>query len=567
MSNQQSNQIKPLELLETPPTTHLVTIIIPVSNQGAATRQCIEAISANTDDTLYSGIIIDNASTEMDTITLLAALEGEVNIIRNRYNVGFFSACNQATTFATSKYLLFLHSDTIPQPGWLQSMTTYLETHPDTGAVSAKFIDADGQALPIGCSEACLLIQRELFIKMQGFNLNGEAIRQLCSTLRLMGYHIHYDTNALIMHGNDQVSSVPWEELLLPLPSGRDKLQGWAGDSAYPAALKEYLKNPVVLIELNSQCNFHCDYCRSPQSPRQKSFMKKELFIHIIKQIKEVTKQPLRLHVDGEPTLHPDFLELALMANEEGYLIGLATNGSALKPEFLQINMAIILNLSCSPEELKPRSGMSFDLYITRIKTYIEAWLKSESNQSIYLKIYVSTEERNTPSVVSQKRAFSHAFVDQLMFEGGQWKCDTDQAFEYGFLNKGGGYFSISMMPRTEGGCYPSTTPLPASLLPADHGFCDSAWKTLAILSDGTISFCCVDLFGETGFTQPDEIWEKPLKEIWLHHPTVEKIRGQLLGATVSLPICQKCLEIAPHQELYEWPEAFPFPLEEKPEP
>jgi glycosyltransferase involved in cell wall biosynthesis len=537
----------------------LVSIIIPVHNQAAETRQCLEAIIAHTSSGLYDGIIVDNASTEPETIDLLRALDGEVRILRNTEKSGFASACNQAAAYAQGKYLLFLHNDTLPQPGWLQVMVGLLESDQTAGAVGAQLTNPDGTGQNSVCSEVCLLVRRELFAKMEGFNLNYEPAHYLCFGLRALGYHVLYCPDAVIVHGEGKAIGVPWEEILRPLTPAKLKFNGFAKSAAYPQALAEYAKNPLVLLELSSRCNFHCDYCRSPQSQRQKSFMKKELFVHLLGQLKEITTHPLRLHVDGEPTLHPQFLELALLANAAGYTVALATNGSLLKPEFLQIDMAMILNISCSPEELQARSPIKFSHYVERIHKYILAWKTSASKQSIFLKIYTSSQERNTPGAIEQKRQFARKFIQDLGFAASGWTCDSDQAMDFLASNAGGGCFALNLQARTEGGCYPNANLLPESMLPLEHGFCDSPWKTLAVLSDGTVAPCCVDLSGETGFTRPDEVWNTPLKEIWLNHPGIQKVRQDFLADKVTLPICQKCLEIAPWREFYLWVESFPF--------
>lgn len=539
-------------------TSHLVTMVIPIFNQAGATRSCLEAIVTNTADHLYNGMLINNGSTEPETLQLINALDGDVQIIHLPSHLDFFQACNQARAHVDGEYVLLLEQTAIPQPGWLDALIHVMQSDESIGMVAAQLINRQGERLQ-GCSEGCLLIRRSLFEKLQGFPLVANPFHALCTGIRQLGYRIQPCPEAIILHDYQQLTCLPWQDLTQPLPSGRERFSGLIKNQAFATALDDFITNPVVLLELNSQCNFRCDYCRSPQSPRQKSFMKKELFIHILNQLKDITTQPLRLHVDGEPTLHPDFVACALMANQAGYPIALATNGSTLRPEFLQIDMAVILNLSCSAEELSPRTGMAFEVYSKRLVDYIRAWMASDSRQTLFFKIYTSTEERHAPGALEQKQAFAHQFIKQCGLEHGEWKNNTVSAFDYIATNQAGGVFSLSNIPRTEGGCYPTTSALPAQLLPDNFGFCDSAWKTLAILSDGTVAYCCVDLFGETGFTEPDEIWKTSLKDIWLHHPKIVQARQELLDGKITIPACQKCLEIAPGRELYLWPEAFPF--------
>ena len=336
------------------------------------------------------------------------------------------------------------------------------------------------------------------------------------------------------------------------------------GDAKYPEysdALESFLKDPTIMIELNSKCNFYCNYCRSENSARQKSFMKPELFRHLLPQLKDMTTQPLRFHVDGEPTLHPQFLELALEANKAGHKISLATNGSNLKKEFLQIDMSPVINISCTAEELKQRSSINFTKYIAKIEQYIHDWNEVDNVQNISLKIYTSGLERANGNIIENKKTFASEFVSRLKFaDTSNWEGNENyERFEY--RKDAGNIFSLSFQPLTEGGLYPNLSGFGfgGKELSKDRGFCDSAWKTLSILSDGSVCFCCVDVTGETYYTKPEEIWSNTLKEIWLDHPRIKRLRKEFLSGKISLPICRQCLETSAHREQYIFKEIFHF--------
>ena len=329
----------------------------------------------------------------------------------------------------------------------------------------------------------------------------------------------------------------------------------------YKEALNKFASNPTVMFELNSKCNFQCHYCRSPKSNRQKSFMSPELFRHLLPQLKDITNLPLRLHNDGEPTLHPKFLELALETNQAGHRIALATNGSNFKKEFLQIDMDVIVNISCSEEELRCRSEMSFSTYISRLAQYIADWKVSSSTQDIYYKIYTSIIERNNRVTIEIKKEFAVNFLFFLgLHRDGTWSGD-EMYRQYEYRKPSGGCFTLAFQPLTEGGLYPNISGCQQAgeLLPQEMGFCDSAWKVLSVLSDGAVCFCCVDITGETAYTQPNEIWDKSLKDIWLSHPQISKLRESFLAGKVNLPICRKCLDSVYNREQYLFPTLFTY--------
>ncbi len=337
------------------------------------------------------------------------------------------------------------------------------------------------------------------------------------------------------------------------------KLQGPAGDPAYREQLEEFGRNPAVMLELSSRCNFYCDYCRSPISDRQKSTMSRELFNHLLPQIKEITQRRLRLHIDGEPMLHPQFLELCLDANREGFRMAVASNASALKNEYLAIDMDLFIHLSTSVEEHQRRSKGNFEHYVQKIQRYLQGWMEGPAMQEIELKIFFNARESGNPDLMRDKREFVAGFARGLGLETeGCWQPPDWKPKLY-YRKPSGHGMQIRYQQTTEGGLYPNVSGLLfPHALPQDWGFCDSPWKVLAVHSDGSVGFCCVDISGKTIFTEPHEIWEKPLAWIWRHHPKLVEARRQFLAGHAMLPICRDCLEIAPNRENYLFTEIFP---------
>lgn len=348
-----------------------------------------------------------------------------------------------------------------------------------------------------------------------------------------------------------------------PAPAPRlPVLHGPAASATYLAALEGYAANPAVLVEINSRCNFHCHYCRSATSKRQKSFMPRKLFDRVLEQLGGITTRALRLHVDGEPTLHPEFLDMALAANRAGFRIALATNGSNLRPEYLAVDMGLVLNVSASPEELAKRTPIPYERYLDKITRYVERWVNEDAPQSLALKVYVSAEERVARAPHEAKKRFAREFIRRVGLDGrGEWK-DEGLFCGFTFARSAKGSLSFMVQPLTEGGLYPNLSgmALPGERAPAGFGFCDAPWKSLAVLSDGIVSYCCVDVTGETGYTRPEEIWSESLKDLWLHHPAIERDRQAFWGRSVPRSVCRACLDGASNREQYLFPEEFRAP-------
>lgn len=210
------------------------TIIIPVYDKVDYTKQCLQAIAENTGFDDYEVVIVDNASTDC-TKDFLRSLEGDIQIITNSENLGFVEACNQGAKVARGKYLVFLNNDTIPKPGWLTELIRVAENDPLVGAVGAKLIYPDGRLQEAGgiiwsdgtgwnygrgdnprkpqynfvrevdyCSGACLLIARDLFEKIGGFDSRYAPAyyedTDLCFAVRDLGYKVLYNPRAEIVH-------------------------------------------------------------------------------------------------------------------------------------------------------------------------------------------------------------------------------------------------------------------------------------------------------------------------------------------------------------------------------
>jgi GT2 family glycosyltransferase/thioredoxin-like negative regulator of GroEL len=214
------------------------SIIIPVWNRYELTRQCLEALAKTTDDVSWELIVVDNHSTD-ETASFLSTLGGDVQIITNQENLGFAKACNQGARAARGKYLVFLNNDTIPQPHWLAPLVREVEEHPEVGIVGSKLLFPDGSIQHAGVvfmrscltpyhiyqsasgtdmrvnqrreyqavTAACMLIRRELFEEMHGFDewfVNGFEDIDLCLKVREKGCQIIYQPRSVVCHLESQ---------------------------------------------------------------------------------------------------------------------------------------------------------------------------------------------------------------------------------------------------------------------------------------------------------------------------------------------------------------------------
>ncbi|TKB65719.1 MAG: glycosyltransferase [Nitrospira sp.] len=220
--------------------SYVCSVIIPVWNCCELTRQCLAALVKTTEGISWELIVVDNHSTD-DTASFLSSLAGDVQIISNQENLGFAKACNQGARVARSQYLVFLNNDTIPQPGWLSSLVSEVDAHPEVGIVGSKLLYPDGTVQHAGVvrdlehrlpyhiyksfagdhpvvnqrrefqivTAACLLIRRSLFEEVGGFDegyVNGFEDADLCLKVRERGYVIVYQPRSVVLHLESQTA-------------------------------------------------------------------------------------------------------------------------------------------------------------------------------------------------------------------------------------------------------------------------------------------------------------------------------------------------------------------------
>lgn len=105
------------------------SIIIPVYNRREDLRECLQAIPVSTLAACDSEIIVvDDASTD-GAGDMIRAEFPHVRLIETCGNVGPGSARNAGAGIARGDLLIFLDSDALPEPQWLQEMVDHDDGH------------------------------------------------------------------------------------------------------------------------------------------------------------------------------------------------------------------------------------------------------------------------------------------------------------------------------------------------------------------------------------------------------------------------------------------------------
>lgn len=209
-----------------------VSFIIPLFNRLDLTRPCLASLQATLPRRLdHEIILVDDGSTD-GTRNWLRTLGPPFRVVLNARNLGYAGSNNRGALAATGDILALLNSDLVLTRGWLQPMLR-LAGWPGVGVVgnvqlraADRGLDHAGIVFTPKCkpahddrprwlrwpwpsrrvpavTAACLLIRRDLFLQLRGFDENfhnGCEDIDLCFRARARGYSCRVALRSRILH-------------------------------------------------------------------------------------------------------------------------------------------------------------------------------------------------------------------------------------------------------------------------------------------------------------------------------------------------------------------------------
>jgi GT2 family glycosyltransferase/glycosyltransferase involved in cell wall biosynthesis len=124
------------------------SIVIPVYNQAAYTLACLRTLAEHPPAAACEILVIDDGSRD-ETADWMPQIAG-LRYHRRAANGGFIAACNDGAALAKGDCLVFLNNDTVPQPGWLDTLLATFDARADVGLVGAQLIYPDGRLQEAG---------------------------------------------------------------------------------------------------------------------------------------------------------------------------------------------------------------------------------------------------------------------------------------------------------------------------------------------------------------------------------------------------------------------------------
>jgi len=144
-----------------------LSVIIVNYNVRHFLEQCLISVRKASEKINSEIIVVDNNSAD-GSCSMVTGNFPEVHLIRNNHNAGFSAACNQAIKISEGRFVLLLNPDTLVEEDTFTRCLSFMDEHPEAGAMGVKMINGSGRFLPE--SKRSLPTPATAFFKMAGFS-------------------------------------------------------------------------------------------------------------------------------------------------------------------------------------------------------------------------------------------------------------------------------------------------------------------------------------------------------------------------------------------------------------
>jgi len=120
-----------------------LSVIIVNWNTKDLLCQCLDSLNQVVKKIEMEIFVVDNGSMDGSGEAVRKRFP-EVKLVENQLNLGFAKANNQALTLSKGKYVFLLNPDTQVKEGAIEKMLSFMQSHPEAGAVGAQLLNSDG---------------------------------------------------------------------------------------------------------------------------------------------------------------------------------------------------------------------------------------------------------------------------------------------------------------------------------------------------------------------------------------------------------------------------------------
>jgi radical SAM protein with 4Fe4S-binding SPASM domain len=287
-----------------------------------------------------------------------------------------------------------------------------------------------------------------------------------------------------------------------------------------------------ISFEPTTSCNLRCPECPSGlrSFTRPTGMLGKALFQNVIDQLAPSLSY-LTFYFQGEPYLHPDFLDMVQYASRKGIYTATSTNAHYLTEERARLTVEsgldrLIISIDGTTQDTYQsyRVGGNLDKVLEGARNVL-AWkkkLKAKTPHVIFQFLVVKPNEHQIPEVYALAKELG---VDQVLlktaqiydYENGSDLIPTHDKYAR-YYQKGDGTYGIKN-----------------SL----DNHCWKMWHSCVITWDGKIVPCCFDkdahhVLGDLNQQSFEEIWQGP---------AYQDFRATLMRSRSEIEMCKNCTE------------------------
>ncbi|MCK5847303.1 MAG: SPASM domain-containing protein [Bacteroidales bacterium] len=287
-----------------------------------------------------------------------------------------------------------------------------------------------------------------------------------------------------------------------------------------------------ISIEPTTACNLSCPECPSglKKFSRKTGFISDATIDNIISQFAKQLMY-VTFYFQGEPLLHPKFVEYVRKLKSKNLIVSTSTNAHKLTKENNENIICsgldrLIISLDGTDSEtyLKYRKGGDFNLVISNIENFIECRKRLKS-KSPFVELQFIVFKHNEHQIDEIKRYGKKLGVDSVSIK-------TAQLYEFEEGNElMPGLIKYSRYKKQADGKYRIKSKLPNK--------CYRSWSGNVITWDGNVVPCCFDkdadyIFGNIISDDYSKINKS--KEY-------NNFRNQILKDRSKIDICRNCTE------------------------
>lgn len=291
---------------------------------------------------------------------------------------------------------------------------------------------------------------------------------------------------------------------------------------------------PIALaFEPTTSCNLRCPECPSGlrSFTRPTGMLEKERFEAVIDELAQ-TLWYLTFYFQGEPYLHPDFLEMVRYASERGIYTATSTNAHYLSPEKARETVAsgldrLIISIDGTTQETyeQYRVGGKLSKVLEGTANLIAA-KKEARSKTPYVVFQYLVVRPNEHQLDEARQLARDIGVDDIAFK-------TAQIYDY---EEGSDLIpTIDRYARYREGAdgrWEIKNPM------LNH--CWKMWHSAVLTWDGKVLPCCFDKDGQYAMGQT--AGGGSFEQVW-QNEAYQQFRQSLLKSRSEIEMCQNCTE------------------------